>query len=424
MAILALAVLAFSACGGRETPPAHAAGPTPSLFASSRAPAVGFHGTLGFQLTQNTIQLNAQLGPASPTRTFVLDSGAPMTISPRLANALELPALAQVALLGPESNRRSVDVVRIPQLVVAGLPFREVAAVVDWVEPPSPVACLSTAGLLGANLLTAAIWQIDFETKQVTLTDRLHSLPGLDRAMKMPFERGDASGSPRIDVGVSDAERVSLLVDLGFNGGIAIPSALFERTGNRVPPDAPTEIGTSASTVFGGAESVIRLGRLRGLRIGALRLRDFPVVTGDTVSDFHVGIDFLRHFRVTLDWQSDDLYLEPSGPERALYPDYASYGFNPQLKEGALVVGALWRGSAAERAGLRLGDRVLAIDERQTGSPDFPLLCAVLDEIGSFGRNAAPIEVTVMRDEGPLSVTLARAPLLGSLPREAEPTAP
>jgi hypothetical protein len=48
----------------------------------------------------------------------------------------------------------------------------------------------------------------------------------------------------------------------------------------------------------------------------------------------------------------------------------------------------------------------------------------VLDEIGSFGRNAAPIEVTVMRDEGPLSVTLARAPLLGSLPREADPTAP
>jgi hypothetical protein len=41
-----------------------------------------FYATIDFRLTQNTILLNARLGSRLPEDTFVLDSGAPMTIAP------------------------------------------------------------------------------------------------------------------------------------------------------------------------------------------------------------------------------------------------------------------------------------------------------------------------------------------------------
>lgn len=410
---LGLLVVATVGCGDPSdgTPSAGAHSAT-ALLAGSRPPENGFGGVTRFRLTQNTIQLTAQLGPTSPTVGFVLDSGAPMTIAPALARSLSLPTLAEAQLQGPEGGRRSVPVTRIPALQVAGVVFRDVGAVVDWVEPPNELACLSVDGLLGASLLQTAIWQIDFQTKQITVTDSPGDLPGIEGALRIPFSRSDAAGSPRIEVGVSDAEGVSLLVDLGFNGSIAMPRALYEQTGNALASDAPAEDGHASSTVFGEAASVVHIGHLRELRIGTLRLADFPVVTGTTVSDFHVGIDFLRHFRVTLDWKNDVLYLEHRDPESALYDEFATYGFKPQLVDGAMQIGALWRGSAAARAGLALGDRVVSIDGRSTESPDFATLCDLLDAIGLFGWNVAPIAVTVQREAGLVTARVAREPLL------------
>jgi S1-C subfamily serine protease len=135
-------------------------------------------------------------------------------------------------------------------------------------------------------------------------------------------------------------------------------------------------------------------------------------VTGTSVSDFHVGIDFLRHFRVTLDWLNDDLYLEPIEPQSALYDNFPTYGFAPQVHEDGLIVGALWRGSSGELAGLALGDRIVEIDGQDTTTPDFESLCSILNSVSLYGSNNAPIAVTLLRDGERKTVRIARTPLL------------
>ncbi|MEZ5570979.1 MAG: aspartyl protease family protein [Halioglobus sp.] len=371
-----------------------------------------FHTDFDFRLTQNTIQIDAQISGTATSSKFVLDSGAPMTIAPRLAREHDLGTLATVSLAGPESGRIVVPVTRIPEISIADVAFRNVGAVVDWAEPPDELACLSTAGLLGASLLQTAIWQIDFETRRIVVTSSLSTLPGLKNAIELPFIRADAAGSPRISVSVGDTDNVSLLVDLGFNGGIAIPTSLLEKAGNTIAASAPTEEGQATSTVLGDTPSTVRISRLSELRIGDLRLKDFPVVTGTEVSDFHVGIDFLRHFRVTIDWLHNTLYLEPRSPEAALYDDFATYGFKPQLRDGKLVVGALWRGSDVDKAGLEIGDRIVDIDGQDTSEPSFEAMCAILDAVGRFGANDAPLSVTRLRDGQRQVFRAARVPLL------------
>lgn len=382
------------------------------LLSGTQAPDAPFRGTARFGLSQNTIQLEARLGDLPRARQLVLDSGAPTTLAPALARELGLPTLGEALLAGPEGGLRSVPVTRIPRLGLAGQTFRQVGAVLDWVAPPHQIACLSRDGLLGASLLQAAIWQLDFQTRRLTVTDRLSDLPGLGGATRIPFRRSDAAGSPRIEVGVNDRDDVSLLVDLGFNGGIEVPASLFSETGNVLPADAPARDGRPGSTLVADAASVLRIGRLRQLRLGRLRLPDLPVTTGRGASDFHVGIDFLRHFRVTLDWHQDVLHLELRAPEAALYDRYRSYGFEPVLDGGELVVGRLWRDSRAARAGMRLGDPVLEIDGRVVRRPDFATYCDLLDALGLFGSGTAPIRVAFRRGDRTETATLARTPLL------------
>jgi predicted aspartyl protease len=392
--------------------PARSAPTEETLLSGAKSPEGDFRVATGFRLNQNTILLQAQPEGASSVESFVVDSGAPMTIAPALARELGLQTLATVDLAGPEGGHLSVPVTRIPGLNIAGLKFHDVGAVVDWVEAPNPLACLSTAGLLGASLLQAAIWQIDFETQEIVITNSLSQLPGLANAMKIPFKRSDAAGSPRISVGVSDAEDVSLLLDLGFNGSIAMPLALLEKSGDRIADTAPTEEGHSSSTVFGQKSSSARIAKLSELRIGDLRLKDFPVVTGTAVSDFHVGIDFLRHFRVTVDWLHNDLYLEPREKTSALYPDFATYGFKLQLRDEQLVVGAIWRGSAADKAGMSLGDPIVKLDGHDTRAADFSTLCAMSDVVGLFARHDAPVSVTWIHDGEQKTSQIAKTQLL------------
>ncbi len=387
-----------------------------ALLAGAKTAERDFHVITPFRLTQNTIQMDTLLDSASAAHTFILDSGAPMTIASSVVQELGLKPAASIKLAGPEGGHRQVPVVSIPEVAIAGLAFRDVGAVVDWVEPPSELACLSTSGLMGASLLQAAIWQIDFQTQQITMTNSLTQLRGLKDAIKIPFVRSDAAGSPRIAVGVSNSDDVSLLIDLGFNGSIAIPTALLESAGDQIADTAPTEVGQASSTVFGHTQSTVRIAQVRELRVGTLRLADFPVVTGTSVSDFHVGIDFLRHFRVTLDWMHNALYLEPREPVSALYDDFATYGFAPQLSEGGLIVGAIWHGSSGEKAGLELGDRLVEIDGQDTTAPDFKSMCSLLNSVSLYGSKAAPISVTRLRDGVRKTVVVARTPLLAEKP--------
>lgn len=408
--ICSLLATTLVACSATRSPSTGSDG-AEALLAGSEPPRAPFRGSTSFRLTQNAIQVAAVLDGKATASPLLLDSGAPMTLAPNVADELGLEAQSKVTLAGPDGRREPAGVVRIAEVEVAGHTFRNVGAVVDWVSPPNPVACLSTVGLLGASLLRTAIWQIDFHAGRINVVDDLGELPGIEYAMRLPFRRADAAGSPRVSVKLENVDDASLLVDLGFNGSVAMPAALYRRAGGTLALDTPAQRGHGAATVLGDTDSTLYIGHVPRLDLGALRLRDFPVLTGDDVSDFHVGVAFLRHFRTTIDWKNDALYLQRRDPERALYEEYPSYGFTPVLRDDHFVVGALWRDGSAARAGLRLHDRIVALDGDPLDS-DFDTYCSLLDAIGLYGTRSAPIEVTVEREEEPRTFTVRRRPLV------------
>lgn len=384
---------------------------TADLLTQTRPPDTTFFGSTPFELVQNAIRVRADLDGREAASPLLMDSGAPMTLASAIAAEFELEPGARVTLAGPDGRHEPADVVVLPRVGIAGQTFHNVGAVVDWVTPPNPVACLSTVGLIGASLMRSAIWQIDFHARRITVTDQVETLPGIEFAMRLPFRQADAAGSPRVDVTLPKVGKASLLIDLGFNGSIAMPENLYRRAGGIVEADTPAQRGHGAATALGDVESTFYIGRAPRLDLGALRLEDFPVLTGGDISDFHVGVAFLRHFRATIDWKNDALYLQRRDPEHELRDDYASYGFTPVLQDGAFVVGALWRGGAAARAGLQMHDRIVALDGDDLEA-DFDTYCSLLDAIGLYGGRSEAIDVTVVREDERRVFSIRRTPLI------------
>lgn len=405
------AVLILVACQGQAD--TATAAPLP-LLSAGRAPAGPFFGTTDFQLRLNTIIVPVSFGDGGSDAGFIMDSGAPMTISAALQTRGRFPTIGEVEILGPEGGVLPVPVSRLDRLEVAGIAFEDIGGVVAWVEPPNPVACLSGNGLLGASLLRTAIWQIDFTSRKLIVTNELGKLDHVKDVQAIPFTRGDSAGSPRIPVKINDSQSASLLVDLGFNGSLAIPVDLYRGTGNVITAAMPQGEGMGSATVFGQKAASRRIGSIRELQIGDLTLADFPVETGPSVSDFHIGIDFLRHFVVTIDWLNNVIYLDQAAPVEALYPRFESYGFSPEFRDGGLEVGFLWENSPAARAGMRVGDRLLEIGGAAVTRPTFDEFCAIVDSIGLFGEGPSSLDLVGERNGDVLHWQIGKASLLDS----------
>jgi len=118
-----------------------------------------------------------------------------------------------------------------------------------------------------------------------------------------------------------------------------------------------------------GGKANMRLTTLKELRLGPYRFRKVPTYVFD--DDYNVtsypnlgglvGNDILRRFNVTLNYDRREIYLIPNSHYRDPF-DYSYTGLGIYWVEGEIRVGDIMLGSPAEKAGLKLDDVVIAVN--------------------------------------------------------------
>ena len=93
----------------------------------------------------------------------------------------------------------------------------------------------------------------------------------------------------------------------------------------------------------------------------------------------NMGHVFLKSFVVTFDWSTDTMYLDPISEDGKIELFADAPSANVGFQDGKLVVTTLARGGPADKAGLKLGEVVTAIDGvdvTKFGKDDF---CRIAD---------------------------------------------
>ena len=314
--------------------------------------------TIPFDYVDNHPIVETGFGTAE-TFPMMLDTGAPLNVSADLVTTFGFPVVGQQqgrggrwhGYVGPGRGRHGD---------AGGPGVSTVAAITPWVDKANPLSCLTEYGLVGSNVMKDAVWQIDYQAKTVTVTATTDGIDHVTGAIPVPFRTpGDTpDGSPNVAFGVGN-DGLIFLVDTGSDGGIITAPQQLESVGVTVPKDAPV-----VKSLVEGAAGSIPLDIpfvTTTIDLGGQKI-DYPVGAADIVQGVgNIGNAFLSQFIVTFDYPNKTIYLDPvseDGTVAAPPVKGASIGWDGTKA----IVGGLAVGGPADKAGLKLGDVVTAVD--------------------------------------------------------------
>jgi hypothetical protein len=218
--------------------------------------------------------------------------------------------------------------------------------------------------LIGRDLFEALLVDIDFAAQRIAFrrSDGARSLPG---GVEVRLTRSDF-GMRSMPVSISGGPPVSALIDLGADR----PFHLSPRYAGCSRLLEGRRVTTTASGGIGGIE-IGRLVTLGGITAAGMTFSDVPTeipVNWNYRADAIIGFPVFRRLRVLMDFAFDRVCLRRE--QRALPFRKDRCGIGARRGDGRLEIVHIAAGSPAERAGLKAGEVIVALNG-QALTPDY-----------------------------------------------------
>lgn len=382
----ALALL-LAGCGGART------------AARARAPSDGFALTVPFTDAGGLVIVDVQVDGVTTPQRFVVDTGAGTTvISTRLDRLLEPRRRGKVWVADAAGRAEPTPIARLDGLELGGVRFADVGAAVLDLEAVEESLCTRIDGIVGTNVFQHGVLELDYAKKEVRLASAVAGLPQRDRGETLALVD---SWMPYLAIQRGHRRVGVLLVDSGSAGALSLPTQLREPLGVAEVVGGRGMVGVGAHGPVQGEKQAFPW---PDATIGG---HDFTGV--DTIAHASdtgtLGAKVLRAYVVRIDYRARKLSLWKNGA--ALPKGATSFGF--EWIAGPLPeVSFVWEGSAAQQAGVAVGQRITKIDGQVLGELDDLARCELARDMGAGqGGEAHAFEI------GGRTIELRRAPLVG-----------
>ena len=340
------------------------------LLDGSRTPAA-FSETISYEEVGGLIVVEAKLGGA--TRRFLFDTGAPNLISKELAREIGAVVHTRQRVRDSQGKAEPLEFAYLDSLEIGGVTFYQTGAIIADLSASVELSCYEVEGIIGANLMRLACWQIDYQRKELHFASHRDSLSIPEGAVSIPFQ-ASLQGSPSISMQLG-SKRLQALIDSGSNSGFDGSLTTLQELRKELSFPAYSGFGSNQAGLFGLNRDTSYLGLLPDVRLDTISFGP-QVVEFQRPSGAKIGNEFFRQFLVTLDWQANELLLNAvTAPPPAGEP---TFGLNAIYDEGKLRVGFVWDGSPAAEAGIEPGDRILFMNGLDFINLPVPKYCQYL----------------------------------------------
>jgi predicted aspartyl protease len=337
--------------------------------------------------------------------TFLLDTGAERScLDAVFASRLRF-RLTTVASIRQPYATVPADDIRISDLEIHTFHLRDFDMLSSDLASLSQGIGVPIDGVLGSDVLRHFTVKIDFSSGSAQFWTDATIPPGGIAVKLQPIH-----GLYFVSIIVQGAP-VSLLLDTGTNASIVSSHAWSEITMHWHPQSMVAGVrstGGSEGTTF-ALIPTINIGNATSRNVP---FRVQPTTSGGLFRDagFNglLGSDVLRRYIVTLDLANDRMYLT-SNPNNHLDPNlFSTIGIQfARDEEGSFTIMAIWAPSPAQTAGLKIEDRILAVNQLD------PHLMS-LDELSRqiHGRPGTKVRLIIDSDGHRRDVTMATSCLL------------
>jgi hypothetical protein len=322
--------------------------------------------TVPIERIDNHVYVRARID-GGPPRRFLVDSGGANLLTPDAAAALGLEPEGELEVAGVGDGGERAGFVRPRSLALGDLTWQSPLFLVVPLDGVAEANGVEFDGLLGHELFERLVVTIDYAAGRLTLTHPVArgTAPAPPPAIELPLR---FDGTRPVVAGSLDGIAATFMVDTGNRGALTVhrPFAERHRLARRFAAGPETVIGWGVGGPARGRRAGTRslsLGRWRMDGVATdLSTQEKGAMASRAVSA-NLGGGLLKRFTVTFDYGRRLLVLLPGSlpPDP---PDRSGLWINREKAGAAFRIEAVAAGSPAAAAGLRVGDRVLAVDGR------------------------------------------------------------
>ncbi len=350
--------------------------------------------TLPFRFINNHIYVDAKLNGRA--FSLLVDTGAANLITPTTARALGLAPVGEARMNGTGEGSEDAAFTRIASLGLGDVVLRNQLVAVVPLEKFGEIEGVPFQGIIGYELFKRFAVRIDYETRQLTLSDP-HAWRPDGRSVEVPIVFNGTV--PEVD-GAIDGVAGTFDIDTGSRVSVGLNSPFVQRNALR----ARFKPSIEAVTGWGlGGATRGTVARVRRLSLGSLAIDDVIVdmslqklgALSHSAPAGNIGSGVLKRFAVTFDYTSQRLFFEPNG-RNAQADTYDRSGLWINSTPGGYRVDAVVAGSPAAQSDLSVGDVIIAID----GKPASALPLADLRDLLRDSASGTVMHLTVRSGSG------------------------
>lgn len=330
---------------------------------SSTTKAEPFVRTIDIRIQQNLMFTDVTID--GEVYNFLIDTGAPFIISPELAKKLNFRTSQTMTMGSSNAKKGKARIGTMKRDVeVGGLKFSNFkATVLDYNSNTQIIRCLGFDGIIGANFMNGAIWQIDYDQKKITITNSLKQLFGIDEAWRVKMDTKGFNKSPYIPVKVNRGDPGWVLFDTGFAGFFDLTYSSYYSALKADKLDERIRVlegrGTMSEGAFGAIDTTGYFMQVPQIIIGKEKVLKPEFRMGHT-SKAKVGVEYLKGRLVTLDFPRKRFYV--SEKEDIYTPvNKKSFMFAATPDDDGIKVSSVY-GKLQESQELKIGDELIAIN--------------------------------------------------------------
>jgi hypothetical protein len=330
--------------------------------------------TVPFELLNNHIYVEVRLNGKGPFK-LLCDTGGGNIVTPEVVKALGIAAQGALEARGAGEGSEDAGLTRIQTVQLGGVELRDQLFAVLSFGTLSAVEGVTVQGLVGYEIFKRFVVTIDYAGRRLTLRNPAsHREDGPGSAVPFRFDQH----IPQVD-GAIDGIPGKFWLDTGSRGSLSIMAPFAESHGLVKRYGARLEAVTGWG--IGGAARAL-LARAGRLTLGDGVVVDRPVVDisvqkqggeTDRYVAGNVGGAILKRFTLTFDYGRQRVTFAPNAAAPAAQP-YDRSGLWLNVAAGGFEVMDVVAGGPGAKAGLRVGDRVLAVDGKPAADVSLPAL--------------------------------------------------
>lgn len=298
---------------------------------------------------------------------FLLDTGAGVTTVDRVfARKIGLPAGQKIDAQGAGGTVEAEFLTGVT-LTIGNLKLEDAPVVIMDLSLVARGLGRPMEVVLGRELFDNSIVGIDWDARRMTLSRPDGFTPPVGSTAIALGRGGDRLNT--IPVAVGALPEVSAHFDVGNGATLSLPRRYWQDK----PELANLPYARSEAGGVGGMHGV-RLVTIDRIRFGGRTFTNVPAALSEldrpgAVDEVNAGIGLLKPFKVTMDLGRDRLYLEPLAGSAQFTRDRS--GLRTEFDGDKLTLAFVSPGSPAAKAGLKKGDRLVAVDGQKVTAAYF-----------------------------------------------------